>query len=258
MSAVPFRKANFNAVVNYNSAFSSRLLDIYKAQSNEDVRNESARSRSCTFSPSGMRCLRKQWFRLRGVETDIIENPDLGLDFRAKVGTDRHVAIQTRLKKALGKDWISVKDYLEESGIDLDCEITENGMESLVTVKNPPIKFAVDGIIRIDGRIFLLEIKTCDYSSFEHLTQQKSVHEDQVTLYSAILGIRDVLFLYEDRQNGNMKSYQYTVKESAVAEAKSKMQLVMDMAEKGIAPDRLPKSDYLCSNCEYAKKCCDW
>jgi CRISPR/Cas system-associated exonuclease Cas4 (RecB family) len=205
-----------------------------------------------------MRCLRKQWFRLRGVETDIVESPDLGLDFRAKVGTDRHVAIQTRLKKALGKDWLSVREYLTESGIDLDCEITENGLESLVTVNDPPIKFAVDGIIRIDGRIFLLEIKTCDYSSFEHLTQQKSVHEDQVTLYSAILGIRDVLFLYEDRQNGSMKSYQYTVKESSVEEAKSKMQLVMDMSEKGIAPNRLPKSDYMCSNCEYAKKCSEW
>ena len=253
-----FQKVNFNSVISFNSAYSSRLLDIYREQSLADVRSESARSRSCTFSPSGMRCLRKQWFRLRGVETDVIENPDLGLDFRAKVGTDRHVAIQTRLSKALGENWISVQDYLKEHPIPYSYDVTENGMESLVRIDSPPIKFAVDGIIQIDGRIFLLEIKTCDYSSFEHLTQQKLVHEDQVTLYSAILGIRDVLFLYEDRQNGGMKSYQYTVKESAVSDAISKIQYVMDMAEKRVAPDRLPPSDYMCSNCEYAKKCREW
>lgn len=253
-----FQKANFNAVISFNSAYSSRLLDIYKEQSIADIRVEGARSRSCTFSPSGMRCLRKQWFRLRGVETDIIESPDLGLDFRAKVGTDRHITIQTRLKKALGTNWLSVAEYLKEHPIQFKYDITENGLESLVRIDSPPIKFAVDGIIRIDGRIFLLEIKTSDYSAFENLTQQKPIHEDQVTMYSAILGIRDVLFLYEDRQNGGMKSYQYTVKESAVSDAISKMQYVMDMAEKRVAPDRLPTSDYMCSNCEYAKKCNEW
>lgn len=253
-----FQRANFNTVISFNSAFSSRLLDIYREQSIQDIRAESARAKSRTFAPSGMRCLRKQWFRLRGVETDTLENPDLALDFRAKVGTDRHVAIQKRLQKALGKDWISVKDYLEDNPIPFSYEITESGMESLIKIESPPIKFAVDGIIRIDGRIFLLEIKTCDYSSFEMLTQQKPVHEDQVTLYASILGINDVLFLYEDRQNGGMKSYQYTVKESAMSDTMAKLGYVMNMAEMNLAPDRLPSSDYMCSNCEYSKKCSEW
>lgn len=234
------------------------MLEIYRQQETDDIREQSARVKSRTFAPSAMRCLRKQWFRLRGAEPDFIEDPDIGLNFRAEVGTARHIAIQTRLQKALGKDWISVRDYLTESGIDIDCEISENGMESLVEVKYPPIKFAVDGIVRIDGRVFLLEIKTTDYSAFEQMTQQKKVHEDQVILYSSILGIRDVLFLYEDRQNGGIKSFQYRVSENDVAIAKAKMQSVMEMSERNIAPERLPKSDYMCSNCEYARKCQEW
>lgn len=253
-----FRQAMFYSSVDFNSAYSSRLLDIYRQQEADDIREQSARTKSRTFAPSAMRCLRKQWFRLRGAEPDFIEVPDIGLNFRAEIGTARHIAIQTRLQKALGKDWISVRDYLAGSGINIECEITENGMESLVTVKYPPIKFAVDGIVRIDGRIFLLEIKTTDYSAFEQMTQQKKVHEDQVILYSSILGIRDVLFLYEDRQNGGLKSFQYHVSEDDVEKSKSKIQSVITMSEQNIAPERLPKSDYMCSNCEYARKCQEW
>lgn len=253
-----FQKAVIPKSVYFNSAYSSKLLEIYRDQAIQDIQGECARAKSRTFAPSAMRCQRKQWFRLRGVETDQIETPDLGLNFRADVGTARHISIQTRLKEALGEDWIEVYDYLKENPSQYDIEVVSKGIESLVTVKSPPVKFAVDGIIRIDGKVFLLEIKTTEYAAFEQMEKQKSVHEDQVILYSLILGIREVLFLYEDRQNGGMKSFQYHVSEQDISVSKSKIRYIMDLAEQNIAPDRLPPSDYMCSNCEYAKKCNQW
>lgn len=254
-----FKKANVKSAVPFNSAYSSKLLGIYTDQAIKDIQSESAGAKSRTFSPSGFRCLRKQWFQLRGVDTDFIDNPDIGLDFRADIGTARHISIQRRLKRALGEDWISVQDYLKDNPIPYEYGITDrDGIESYVHIQDPPIRFAVDGIIRIDGKVFLLEIKTTEYSAFTMLTQQKPNHEDQIKLYSYILGIRDVIFLYEDRQNGGMKAYQYRVSDGDICKVRANIAYVMNAVEHNLAPDRLPSSDYMCQNCEYSKKCKQW
>lgn len=253
-----FRHPEHNASLPFNSAYSSRLLDIYKAQEESEIRQQCAGAKSRTFAPSGMRCMRKQWFRLRGTETDPIENPDTGLNFRADIGNARHIVIQSRLRVALGADWIEVPDFLREHPIPYKYDVLKSDIESLVQIDSPPIKFAVDGIIRIDGKIFLLEIKTCDYTALSMMQSHKQHHEEQVAFYCAILGLRDVLFIYEERQNGGMKAFQHHVSESDVEAIKMKMSLIMDMANRNIAPDRLSPNDYMCSNCEYAKKCMEW
>ena len=253
-----FKHPVYNTSLQFNSAYSSRLLDIYKAQEESEIRMQCAGTKSRTFAPSGMRCARKQWFRLRGTETDPVERPDSALNFRADVGSARHIVIQSRLRRALGADWIEVPDFLRDHPIPYQYHILQSDIESLIEIDSPPIKFAVDGIIRIDEKMFLLEIKTCDYTALEAMQSHKKHHEDQVTFYCTILGLRDVLFLYEERQNGGMKCFQHKVSEYDVSMLQARMALIMDMANRNIAPDRLPTNDYMCSNCEYAKKCAEW
>ncbi len=94
-----------------------------------------------------MRCDRKSWFRLHGIKLDIIESPDVWLNFRAEMGTARYTVIQTNLKNMLSEDWIYVGDYLKEYLIAYEYEITKSGMESLIQIKKSPIRFACDGIV---------------------------------------------------------------------------------------------------------------
>lgn len=253
-----FREVNFGSLAKFNSAISSQFISFYEDSVIKKLQSEGARPKSRTFAPSSMRCNRKSWFRLRGTEPDILNSPDIGLNFRAEIGTARHLAIQTNLKNTLCEDWLNVDDYLKENPIPFEYEITQNGMESLIKINNPPIRFACDGILRFAGKVFLLEIKTSEYNSWEALTKPKDVHMDQIKCYAALLNIHDVLVLYEDRQYGGLKCYQLYINDNDFQTVMDKFEYVQKMADANLAPEGLPKGDYLCSNCEYKEKCKEW
>lgn len=253
-----FREVNFGSLVKFNSAISSQFISFYEDFVVKKLQGESVREKARTFAPSSIRCNRKSWFRLRGTQSDILENPDIGLNFRAEVGTARHLAIQTNLKNALAENWIDVNDYLQEHPIPYDYEITQNGIESLIQIKKPPIRFACDGILRFSQKIFLLEIKTAEYNSWESLTEPKEVHMDQIKCYATLLNIHDVLVLYEDRQYGGLKCYQLYITDNDFNTIINKFKYIQRMVDANLAPERLTVGDYMCSNCEYKKKCKEW
>lgn len=255
-----FRVANFDALSKFNSSTSSEILEFYENSVIDKIQKESAGLKSRTFAPSSLRCERKQWFRIRGVQPDVLSNPDPILEFKASVGTARHVAIQSVLKQYLKDDWISVSDYLKDNPITYEYKLQENedGLETRVEILDPPIRFACDGIIRWKDRLYLLEIKTADYSSWQDLTDPKDIHIDQVRCYATLLGLSGVIFMYEDRQYGGMKCYEVHFDESDFDMVKKTIQHIQFMAECNLAPDRLNRSDYMCSNCEYRQKCDQW
>lgn len=253
-----FREVNFASLAKFNSAISSQFISFYENYIVQKLRDESARVKSRTFAPSCMRCDRKSWFRLRGSEPDVLINPDISLNFRAEVGSARHLAIQTALKDALGADWLDVGEYLKSIAFPYEYELTQNGLESLIYIKKPPIKFACDGILRFSDKLFLLEIKTAEYSSWEALMEPKEVHLDQIKCYAALLNIQDVLVLYEDRQNGGLKCYQLHITDADFKSVFNKFDYVQKMVASNLAPSRLPSGDYMCSNCEFKQKCKEW
>lgn len=244
----------------FNSDASCKLLDLlHDAQANE-IQRRNAGTSSRTFSPSGLRCSRRQWFRLRGSEPDTIENPDIGMEYRASIGTARHVIIQNLLEKHLGVCWIPVETWLQRNPIPYKYELEPrtDTNETLVRILDIPIKFACDGIIRIGDKVYLLEIKTCEAGALDKLNGPKPVHVDQIKAYAALLGIHDVLVLYEDRTNGATKCFEVNFTDVDFKFVIDQMKYIMDMAEKQIAPPRLPYGDYMCSNCPYQKKCKEW
>lgn len=253
-----FQPLNFSSLTKFNSDASSKLLSFYEDYVLNQLREESLQPKAQTFAPSSFRCARKCWFRLRGVETDMLTNPDPVLNFKAEVGTARHLVIQSNLKAALGSDWIEVEDFLTAYPIPYEYTITQKGLESLIQIQNPPIRFACDGIIRWQGKIYLLEIKTADYSSWDSLTDWKAEHKDQIQCYSALLGISNVLVIYEDRQYGGMKCYEEFVNDLDAKAILDRMSHIQQMVEYNLAPDRIPDGDYMCNNCEYRQKCKQW
>ena len=207
-----------------------------------------------------MRCKRISWFRLRGVQPDIDSNPDLTLNFAADIGTACHRIIQENLIDQLGSDWISVEDYLKELNPNYSYKVEQSGFETQVEIEDPPIKFACDGILRINGEYYLLEIKSSEYSSFNDLTEPKSQHVDQIRCYSALLHLPRVLVLYIDRQYGSFKCFEIEVTTDEMTNVWNYFKEIQQLAKAMIAPPRLPKGDSWCtsSHCLYYKKCQEW
>jgi len=245
----------------FNSDNSSDFLDLYESALDEIILEGESRTPSRTFAPSSMRCKRISWFRLRGVEPEPETIVDRSLNFTAQMGTACHQAIQEILSKKLGADWIDVADYLKEFQPTYEYTCIKNEYETQVEITKPiPIKFAPDGIIFWKGKYWLLEIKTSEYSSFDKLSAPKPQHIDQIKTYATILGIHNVLVLYQDRMYGKLKCYEVTVSDT---DMKSTWDIFYDVqrhVEMNIAPEKLPSGDIWCSpsRCRYYNKCKEW
>lgn len=256
-----FRSVDAKSLCRFNSALSSSFLDTLDNKIDSEIQEDNNHIKHKTFAPSSFRCSRLMWFRLRGVQPDPIDKPDKMLKFSAEVGTALHQVYQNYISKMLGDDWIAVKDYLKENPVEGKYTLEEEGFESLLEFTDPyPIRFACDGILRISGEYYLLEIKTSGSDSFRDLRDPKPQHIDQVKCYCAMLGLKKVLYLYIDRTWGDTKCYEYTVKDRDIQEVIQRFSNVMWAAEYNIAPDRLPKGDSWCTSnmCPYYKRCKEW
>lgn len=244
----------------YNSIVSQEFLKAYEAFRDASINSESQSKPSQNFAPSSIRCQRLSWFRLRGVEPDSPARADRVLNFTARIGTACHEYIQKDLRDMLKENWISVREFLQKFPIEHEYELEEHGMETRITFKDIPIRFACDGIIFWSDKYYLLEIKTSEYSSFRDLSNTKETHVDQIKCYATLLNISNVLVLYQERQHGDMKCYEMQVSDSEKSAVLRTMNHVLELVKYNIAPDRLPSGDSWCSPsmCRYYKKCKEW
>lgn len=252
-----FRPAGMQNIARFNSSVSSDILELFESAWDKQIKEKTEKPHHKTFAPSSMRCKRLQWFRLRGSDPDVLNIPDRSLDFTAKMGTACHSMIQELLSTVLGADWIDPKQYLENNPPQYEYTLEKSGYETQIEVKNPPIRFACDGIIFWKGKYYLLEIKSSEFGSFNDLTEPKYNHIDQVKAYCALFGIKDVIFTYVDRQYGSIKCYEVNYKDYQLQEVYDMFVDIQRLAEAGVAPEGLPKGDPYCgpSWCPYYKKC---
>jgi len=255
-----FQPVGLGSASRFNSAISSNFLDDYDNFVVEKIRNEESRQPSQTFAPSSIRCKRISWFRLRGVAPEQEVHVDKTLNFSAQVGTACHRIIQENLENWLGDDWIDVESYLRTSNRPYSFSCTKSGSETNVIIEYPPIKFSPDGIIRYGDKLYLLEIKTSEYSSFDKLTDPKPQHVDQIKCYCTLLGLSDALVLYQDRQYGDFKCYEVHILDYEMQAIWDMFKEVLDCVKKNIAPSKLPGRDPWCTpaHCRYYNKCKEW
>ena len=260
-----FRSVNVAAhLTEFNSAVSSEFLNLYRDTLDAEIRSQNEAPKHRTFAPSQMRCDRVSWFRLRGTQPDSVKKPDRTLSFTADVGTACHEYIQDRLSHILGPDWITVKEWVDSNPdyfAEYEMNIEQKGYESMIDLKHPyPVRFACDGIVRFKGKVYLLEIKTSEFSSWNELMAPKPKHLDQIKTYSMLLGINDVIFLYQDRQYGGLKCFEIHIDTAEHTKLKQRMDRVLELVEANIAPDGLPRGDLDCTSsmCPYFKTCKEW
>lgn len=255
-----FRPASLNHIVSFNSQTSHQLLSDYNNFVVNKIQKKSIEPKHKTFAMSSIRCKRISWFRLRGVLPDKNETPDTALNFTADIGTACHKIIQANLSEMYGENWIDVEDYLTELNPYYEYTVSKTEFETQVEIINPPIRFSCDGLIKINGEYYLVEIKTADFSSFDALTEPKSQHIEQAKGYATVLGIHKVLFIYQDRQYGNIKCFEIEVSQPQMVEMWDMFAEVQRLADACIAPPKLPSGDVWCKpyRCPYYQKCKEW
>ena len=258
-----FRGWNNQHLARFNSSDSSEFLDLYEDARDAKILSAYDEPSHKTFAPSSFRCRRIQWFRLRGVQPDKPKTADAVLDFTAIVGTALHKMIQENLRDRLGDRWVDVKSYIQENVVNSEtyhCTSTKDSLETQVSVSDPPVRFACDGIIKWKDEYILLEIKSSEFSSWSDLTDPKIQHVDQTKCYCSLLNLNRVFFLYIDRQYGGLKCYDVKYTKDELSKVKTDMKEIQEMAEYHICPDPLTKGDNWCteSHCKYFKKCAEY
>lgn len=244
----------------FNSANSSEFLELYETALDATILEGENATPSRTFAPSQIRCKRVSWFRLRGVTPEQESMVDRALRFTAQVGTACHQTIQEILSSHLDTAWVDVEDYIKSHNFNYEYSCKKNGYETSIEITKPvPIKFAPDGIIFWKDKYWLIEIKTSEHSSFEKLSEPKPQHMDQIKCYATLLGINDVLFIYQDRMYGGLKCYEVTITSADMQGIWAMFNEVQDCVAKNIAPEK-PDTTKYCnpSYCRYYNKCKEW
>lgn len=216
--------------------------------------NKNRRIPSKSYKPSSMTCMRRMYYERMGMgASKLVKNESPSSIGILESGTDRHERIQIAISKMKenGFDIIyyDVETYLKEKGItDIDV-VDKRGMETKLWHKKYHMSFMCDGILKINGKYYIFEFKT-EISEKNLLREDVDVgHEDQATAYSLAFGIDDVLFLYENRNNCDKKSFIYTVTTEGRQEMINKIETVEDNCTKGVLPPKtsLRRKCYWCS-----------
>lgn len=251
-----FRKSSINPV-NSNSLISQHFVEVYDQFTREDILESRNSSLHQTFAPSSFRCNRISWFRLRGVHPDTDTHFDTTLEFIASEGTSIHKIIQSRLKLHLKDCWLSPKDHIENLSIDATCVDSEGGLETLIEYKSLPVRFSCDGLIRFSDQVYLLEIKTCEFNTWDSLLDIKDEHIDQIKFYCFLLQLDHVLVMYVDRLYGGVKCFEFKMTEEDVEYIRDKIAYVQSCVDTNIAPNPLSVGDKWCSPnyCKYYYEC---
>lgn len=226
-------------------------------------RLDEQRQPSKTFKPSSLGgCIRKVYFEVTGAPIDA--NPDINPDMVGvgQSGTDRHERMQTTIThmKELGYDveWIDVAEYLKIRP-QMGTEVVERkGMETKLrnTVLN--LSFMCDGIIKFKGKYYILEIKT--EASFKYMKRfdVEPDHLVQGTSYSTALGINLILFIYENRDLCQKKTFVVEITdEDKQDKVIHTIETVNDHIEREVVPEKSTVKKH-CTYCQFKGECKKW
>lgn len=218
---------------------------------------ESSRPPSTSYKPSSLGgCLRNCYFQVIGAPQDIklISEPQLvGM---SESGTDRHERIQKAVveMKRLGYDveWIDVAEYLKVHRIKGTRVVERKGLETKLYNELLNLSFMCDGIIKLNGRYYILEIKTEVSFKYMGRVQPEEAHLIQAYCYSLALGIDAIIFLYENRDVCAKKAFTVYV----TSENKEKVVHLIETSNAHIQSGTVPpKETSKCKYCKYTEEC---
>lgn len=234
------------------------LADLKRSiELNED---KNRRKPSQTYKPSSMHCIRNMYYQVSGIEQDSSDKSYCLIGI-CNSGTDIHVRIQTAVDKmkdnGIDCEYIDVAKFIKDRNLSDNIDIVEkSGMETKLYHKYFNMSFLCDGIIKYKGHYYILEIKT--ESSYKWLNR-KGVDEDhyhQGISYSIVFNIPEVLFLYVNRDNLDMKAYMFTPTEEQKYDLIGLIETCDDYVKQNKVPPKPENlSKNICSYCNYKSTC---
>lgn len=213
------------------------------------------------FRPSSLYgCERMLWLIQTRGEKDS-NKYDHNLIGICESGTDRHARIQHVVQnmQRLGFDCVmlDVEQEVEKArqrGVNTTF-IGWNAERTEARCRNDDysIYFQPDGVIMYRGRKYLLEIKTETVFGFQKRVSPKDEHLDfQATCYSAGMGLNNIMFIYECRDNTSKKPYIVHVTDEMRANVLRKIRRVKWYVKTMTCP---PMEKDKCKYCKHTKAC---
>lgn len=131
-------------------------------------------------------CIRRQWFdQFKAPMTASVNDDVLRSELIFAFGTHIHIILQNLCHRAgvLEQREVPVVDHVRK------------------------IVGHADGILVINGKRYLLEIKTINDRGYQKLVEAKPEHIEQSTLYLGLLKLDGVIVLYVNKNTSEMKEF---------------------------------------------------
>lgn len=234
-----------------------RLLDA------ATVNLEETRKPSKTFKPSSLGgCSRNVYFQVVGAELDdniSVEAPVIGM---RDSGTDRHLRLQSIISRMKTLNypvmWVDVGQYLAENPQPGTTVQEKRDYETKLYNSIFNMSFMCDGLISFKGKLYILEIKTESASKFNTRVAPAPKALVQAAAYAATIGVRDIMYVYENRDMMHKKTYHVHITDEDIENfVITPIETVNAHIEAQTVP---PKTTDLkeCRYCSYQRECAKW
>ena len=232
------------------------LADLKKSIEVDDLNH--FRKPSQTYKPSGMNCIRSMYYQVAGKDVKPKTSGYMMVGI-CNSGTDTHVRIQTAIegmkKNGIDCEYIDVADFIKTRELDYLEIKDKSGMETKLYHKKLNMSFMTDGIIKYNGKYYILEIKTEASFKWQSRTGVDEKHYNQATAYSEAFGLNDVIFLYINRDVLDMKAYMYHVTDDMKQNLVGLITECDGYLSRQIVPPKPDINKRLCSYCDYKEIC---
>lgn len=234
------------------------LDDLKRSIELNDMKD--SRQPSKTYKPSSMNCIRNMYFQVQGYEVENESNAVLvGI---CESGTDRHERVQnavSRMKEnGIDCEYVDVAEYVKSRNIDYLDVVSEQGNETKLYYKTLNMSFLCDGVIRYKGKYYILEIKTETIQKWYNRQSFDEKHRNQGIAYSQALKIDNVIYLYINRDNCDMKAFMYNVSYKDRKGLIDKIYTCQGYVIKNEIPpkpEQALENKKFCAYCNYKKYC---
>lgn len=245
--------------VNQNVPVEQKFLNDLK-RSIELTDMKDARQPSQTYKPSGMNCMRQNYYQIKGykMNTDDSNSNLIGI---CESGTDRHERIQKAVanmkENNIDCEYVDVASYLKSRNLTDEIEIvSQQGMETKLYHKTYNMSFLCDGIIKYDNHYYILEIKTESSYKFMNRKGVDPSHYKQATAYSLAFHLDEVLFVYENRDVCDKKAYMFKVTDKMRNDLINYIETCDNYIKKdNVPPKPTDVAKKTCNFCSYKKYC---
>lgn len=233
------------------------LNDLKASIELQDSKN--GRKPSQSYKPSSLHCIRNMYFQITGTQCES-ERASSELVGICESGTDRHERIQNAVAQMkennIDCEYVDVAKYVQTHNLEDLTVVSKMGNETKLFNNKLNMSFLCDGVIKYKGKYYILEIKTETANKFWDRKDVNPDHILQGTAYSVNLGIDNVLFLYECRDNCSKKAYILKVTDDMKMNLVGKITDCDSYVRDLIVPPKPEDiSKKACSYCNYSEVC---